>query len=127
PVFYDSMLGKLIVWAEDRDLAVRRMKRALNDLLVAGIQTNAPFHLALFDNEDFKAGRIHTSWLESSFTMPQPPEDDEREIQALIAAALAADIVKAAPASDGVGPAAPNKWLRVTRQQATGVAVRPQG
>ena len=128
PVFYDSMLGKLIVWAEDRDLAIRRMKRALNDLLVAGIQTNAPFHLALFDNEDFKAGRIYTSWLESSFTMPPLPEDDEREVHALIAAALAADLVKASGASsNGAGPTTPSKWLRATRQQAAGVAVRSQG
>jgi acetyl/propionyl-CoA carboxylase alpha subunit len=103
------------------------MKRALNDLLVAGIQTNAPFHLALFDNEDFKAGRIHTSWLESSFTMPQPAEDDERELHALIAAALAADIVKASGSSTSVGPATASKWLRATRQQATGIAVRAQG
>jgi acetyl-CoA carboxylase biotin carboxylase subunit len=63
PIYYDSLLGKLIVWAEDRDLALRRMRRALRELLIVGIDCNIPFHFALFDNEDFIAGRIHTGWL----------------------------------------------------------------
>ena len=50
PPFYDSMLGKLIVWAEDRDLAIKRLRRALNDLLIVGIETNIPFHKALLNN-----------------------------------------------------------------------------
>src|SRR5690606_10147283 len=102
PVFYDSMLGKLIVWAEDRPLAVQRMRRALHDLLIAGIDTDIPFHLALLDNEDFQAGRIHTGWLESAFTMPELPEEDPREVTAVIAAAIAAGMVSAAgPARNG--------------------------
>jgi acetyl-CoA carboxylase biotin carboxylase subunit len=117
PVFYDSLLGKLIVWAEDRDLAIKRMRRALHDLLIAGIDTNAPFHLALLDNEDFQTGRIHTSWLESSFKMPAQPEDDPRARTALIAAALAAGMVAtSAPASNGA--VAGSRWLRAGRADA---------
>ncbi len=117
PVYYDSMLGKLIVWAEDRDLAVKRMRRALHDLVIAGVDTNIPFHLALLDNEDFQAGRIHTSWLESSFTMPDPPEDDPRALTALIAAAIASGMVAtAAPASSG--STGGSRWLRTGRTEA---------
>ena len=117
PVFYDSLLGKLIVWAEDRDLAIRRMRRALNDLLIAGIDTNIPFHLALFDNADFMAGRIHTGWMEASFTMPEPPEDDPRELAALIAAALAAGM--AVPTQGGGGSSEPgNAWGAKGRARA---------
>ena len=92
PVFYDSMLGKLIVWAEDRPLAVRRLRRALQDLVIAGIDTNIPFHLALLDNDDFQTGNFHTGWLESSFTMPERDPTDPRADAALIAAALAASM-----------------------------------
>lgn len=117
PVFYDSMLGKLIVWAEDRELAIKRMRRALHDLLIAGVDTNVPFHLALLDNEDFQAGRIHTNWLENSFTMPALPEDDPRGMTALIAAALASGMVaSAAPAS--AGAPASSRWLRAGRANA---------
>jgi acetyl-CoA carboxylase biotin carboxylase subunit len=125
PVFYDSLLGKLIVWAETRDLAVRRMRRALGDLLIAGVDTNIPFHLALLDNADFQAGEIHTGWLESSFAMPSLPEDDPRETTALIAAALAA--MHAAPASNGRTDSSggTNPWL--TRGRATAMSARGVG
>jgi len=117
PVYYDSMLGKLIVWAEDRALAVQRMRRALDDLLIAGVDTNVPFHLALLDNEDFQAGRIHTGWLESSFIMPPLPEDDPRELTALIAAALASGMV-AASAPAAAGTPGGSHWLRAGRAGA---------
>ena len=122
PVFYDSMLGKLIVWAEDRPLALKRMRRALQDLLVAGIDTNIPFHLALLDEPDFQAGDIHTGWLESEFTMPEPPADDPRRETALIAAALAANLVAAergnGRAAAGGGAGGGSKWLRAARSNA---------
>jgi len=118
PVFYDSLLGKLIVWAETRDLAIRRMKRALNDLVISGIDTNIPFHLALYDNDDFQAGRIHTGWLESEFTMPSA-DDDPREITALIAAAIAAGMGGTATPSNGAAPArAGSAWATRGRQDA---------
>ena len=70
PVFYDSLLGKLIVWGETRDEAIARMRVALRGLIVAGPQTNIPFHLALFEDPDFQRGAFDTGWLERSFTMP---------------------------------------------------------
>ena len=117
PVFYDSLLGKLIVWAEDRERAIERMKRALKDLIVSGPTTNQAFHLALFDNEDFRAGRIYTSWLEANFTMPEMPEDDPRLETALIAGGLAASLI--AGASDGTArPASLKRWVQASRVQA---------
>ena len=125
PVFYDSLLGKLIVWAETRDLAIRRMRRALNDLVIAGVDTNIPFHLALFDNDDWQAGRIHTGWLESAFTMPSA-EDDPREQTALIAAALAASMAAPAPvAGGGRTTGNGNAWAARGRERA--MQVRASG
>ncbi|MEZ4503734.1 MAG: acetyl-CoA carboxylase biotin carboxylase subunit [Dehalococcoidia bacterium] len=127
PVFYDSMLGKLIVWAETRDDALRRMRRALDDLLIAGIDTNIPFHHALISNPEFIAGDIHTGWLESRFEMPAPIEDDPRETTALIAAALATEIIRARGGSGAPTAAAGSKWQRVHRQAAANLNVGSQG
>ena len=115
PVFYDSLLGKLIVWAEDRPRAIRRMQRALGELMIAGIQTNAPLHQALLDHPDYLSGDVHTAWFESNFEMPALSADDPREEYALIAAALAADLQRGASAAtaDNGG----SRWLRTARQQ----------
>ena len=126
PVFYDSLLGKLIVWAEDRDLAVKRLRRALNDLLVVGIETNAPFHLALLDHPDFQSGAFHTAWLETSFEMPPPPENDPRERAALVAAAIAASVASAEPPG-GPSRNGRTKWLQATREHAIGLRVQSGG
>jgi acetyl-CoA carboxylase, biotin carboxylase subunit len=64
PPFYDSLLGKLIVWAEDRPTALARLRRALGELKVEGVKTTVPLHLALAEDEDIKAARVHTRWLE---------------------------------------------------------------
>ena len=64
PMFYDSMIGKLIVWAETRDKAIARMKRAIKEFSIGGIKTTLPFHLRMMDNEDFKQSRIYTKYLE---------------------------------------------------------------
>lgn len=64
PMYYDSMIGKLIVWAQDRPKAIMRMKRALKEFKVEGIKTTIPFHIKMMDNEDFKNSKIHTKYLE---------------------------------------------------------------
>ena len=54
--FYDSMLGKLIVWASDRDEAVRKMRAALCELVIEGVATNIEEQLALISEQDFVLG-----------------------------------------------------------------------
>jgi acetyl-CoA carboxylase biotin carboxylase subunit len=65
PPFYDSLLGKLIVWAEDRDKALLRLKRALGELRIDGLPTTAPLFRALLESDDVRKGAVHTRWLES--------------------------------------------------------------
>jgi acetyl-CoA carboxylase biotin carboxylase subunit len=65
PPFYDSLLGKLIVWGEDREVALERLKRALGELRVGGVKTTKPLFLALADTPDVRAANVHTGWLES--------------------------------------------------------------
>lgn len=64
PMFYDSMIGKLIVWAENRDKAIKRMHRALKEFKVEGIKTTIPFHIEMMENQDFKQSKIYTKYLE---------------------------------------------------------------
>jgi len=118
PIFYDSLLGKLIVWAEDREKAIERMKRALKDLIVSGPVTNQAFHLALFDNEDFRRGDIYTSWLESNFTMPTLPEEDPRLETALVAGGIAAGLIAGATAEGTARPVGLTRWVAASRTHA---------
>lgn len=64
PPFYDSMLGKLIVWSQTRPLAMARLKGALSELEIGGVQTTAGLFEALLDDQDVRSGSVHTNWLE---------------------------------------------------------------
>jgi len=64
PPFYDSLLGKLIVWGEDRGHAIDRLRRALRELEISGVKTTAPLYAELADDSDVRVGAVHTRWLE---------------------------------------------------------------
>ena len=64
PPFYDSLLGKLIVWDEDRGSALARLVRALKELEIGGISTTRPLHLALAADDSVRKAQYHTRWLE---------------------------------------------------------------
>lgn len=64
PPFYDSLLGKLIVWDTSREAAINRMIRALNELRIEGLATTKSLHLALAADPEVRAGAFHTRWLE---------------------------------------------------------------
>ncbi len=62
--FYDSLIGKLIVWGNDRNMAVKRMRRALSEFQVNGIKVTIPFYKKIFQHQDFIAGNIDTHFIE---------------------------------------------------------------
>jgi acetyl-CoA carboxylase biotin carboxylase subunit len=64
PPFYDSLIGKLIVWGVDREAALRRLRRALSECAVTGIPTTIDFHLALLDRPEFQRGEVYTKFVE---------------------------------------------------------------
>jgi acetyl-CoA carboxylase, biotin carboxylase subunit len=64
PPFYDSMIAKVIVHARTRELAIARMKRALEAMVVEGIKTTIPLHLKIMDDPDFQAGEFSTKFME---------------------------------------------------------------
>ncbi|HXO22743.1 MAG TPA: acetyl-CoA carboxylase biotin carboxylase subunit [Thermoanaerobaculia bacterium] len=90
-IHYDPMLGKLIVWAADRERAVRRLERALAELRIEGIRTNVPLYRAILADPDFRAGRLDIAMLDRKLAAGElrPPEGDGPADLAMIAAAIA--------------------------------------
>ena len=64
PPFYDSMLAKIIVWGRDRDEALSRLARALDEVEVQGIATTVAFKRRLLDLPEVRSGDYHTTYLE---------------------------------------------------------------
>jgi acetyl-CoA carboxylase, biotin carboxylase subunit len=64
PPFYDSLLAKVIVWGDTREMALARSRRALGELEIGGIRTNVPFHRGIIDNEAFLDARVSTNLLD---------------------------------------------------------------
>ncbi len=64
PPFYDSMIAKLIVHARTRELAIARMRRALEMMVVEGIKTTIPLHIKIMNDEKFQAGDFSTKFME---------------------------------------------------------------
>jgi acetyl-CoA carboxylase biotin carboxylase subunit len=64
PPFYDSMVGKLVVWALTREEAISRARRALREYRLEGIKTTIPLHLRLLEEDAFRSGEYHTGYLE---------------------------------------------------------------
>ena len=64
PPYYDSMIAKLIVHARTRELAIARMRRALQMMVVEGIKTTIPLHLKIMDDENFQKGEFSTKFME---------------------------------------------------------------
>jgi acetyl-CoA carboxylase biotin carboxylase subunit len=127
-LFYDALLAKLIVWAPTRDAAIARMRRALLELTVDGVETSRDFHLRVMEDEEFRRGEIDIQWLErrlSSLIGVRPPAPLARD--AAIVAALIADRDRARPPGNHgqvadalAGPAASraatdSAWRRAAR------------
>ncbi|WP_291424817.1 acetyl-CoA carboxylase biotin carboxylase subunit [Deinococcus sp.] len=69
PPHYDSLIGKLIVWHEDRDKAVARMKRALEETVIQGPKTTIPLYIKIMDNPFYKRGAVMTNFLKTRMEM----------------------------------------------------------
>ena len=91
-LYYDPMLAKLIVHAPTRELAIARMRRALAELIVDGVETSREFLMRVMEHPDYRAGDVDIQWLEANLealTKAEPPADQVRA--AAIAAAMLAE------------------------------------
>lgn len=91
PTMYDPMISKLAAWGWTRDEAIERLRRAVDEYRVVGIQSNLAFHRRILRDENFIRGDFDTGYLGRANLMAQPePEGEEREMAAVIAAAVLA-------------------------------------
>jgi acetyl-CoA carboxylase biotin carboxylase subunit len=85
PIYYDPMIAKLVTWGKDRDEAITRMKRALEEYRVSGVETTIGFHRVIMDNSRFQAGDLSTHLLEEEYpdNVYRRLDEDTRETAAL--------------------------------------------
>jgi acetyl/propionyl-CoA carboxylase alpha subunit len=121
-LFYDPMVAKLIVWAENRAEAILRMRRALNEYRIAGIKTSIPFHQELMDSTEFIWGMFDTGFLSRrriGVRAPQLPEHEQ--VAAVVSAMLAHEEGRQAAAhigGPGDGDNDANQWKLSGRMRA---------
>lgn len=133
--YYDNLIAKLIVRGRDRNEAIRRSIRALNEFKIEGVETTIPAHLLILEGADFAAGNIHTRLVEDSMDFtdlaipasPAIPEDEElqqREITVEVGGRrFEVKYWSQVIASTGSGqrPAPRRKAPKLGRQQPSGV------
>ena len=67
PPYYDSLIGKLVVWGPDRDTAIQRMKRALRECAITGVPTTINFHQKILETPAFLEGKVYTNFIQEHF------------------------------------------------------------
>jgi acetyl-CoA carboxylase biotin carboxylase subunit len=125
PIFYDPLISKLIAWAEDRPMAIARMRRALAEYVVAGVKTTVPFFGWLVAQPEFLAGKFHTAYLDDvlsarngrPFAEPPAPVEDAAAMAVALQALLAPPVATAAAPSG-------SRWKAQARGEAVRSAVR---
>ena len=92
PIFYDSLISKVIAWGEDRPQAIQRMSRALSEYEIGGLKTTIPFFQWILHDPDFVAARMDTTLLDRMLATrdgaPFQEVSPESEEAAVIGAAL---------------------------------------
>jgi acetyl-CoA carboxylase biotin carboxylase subunit len=119
PIHYDSMISKLIVWAENREEAIKRMKRALYEYKITGVKTSIKFLERIMDTEDFKSGNYDTNFIEKNkeTLLAQTKCEENCEDMIIIAAYIEyLDRLNIAQTSKEMY-SAQNRWKKFTYQK----------
>ncbi|MGH9779794.1 MAG: acetyl-CoA carboxylase biotin carboxylase subunit, partial [Candidatus Acidiferrales bacterium] len=115
PLEYDPLLAKLVVWGGTRDEAVTRLRRALGEYIVGGIQTNIPFFRRLVERPEFLRGELDTELIDRMLSekgTPLLPPAVET------AAALAVAMQETRPSRNGVRSGGPvSQWKQAARPE----------
>jgi acetyl/propionyl-CoA carboxylase alpha subunit len=114
PSEYDSLLAKVIAYGRDREEAIARMRRALEEMRVAGIATSLPFHRGALFEHDFVAGRYDTDFVARWDPKKAPDLSDG----AVAAGALAAVLAMRSRGERRATPVADRAWARAGREDA---------
>lgn len=118
PIYYDSMLSKLVVWATERDYALERMRRVLYEYKITGIKTNIEYLRRIMDVREFVRGRYTTHFIQDNSEALLPSEDErDTEDVALIAAYIDYIVNKNTPAPAGGDNRLISRWRMFAKQK----------
>jgi acetyl-CoA carboxylase biotin carboxylase subunit len=123
PVYYDSLIAKLVAWAGSREEAIARMSRALGEYQVLGIRTTIPFFVWLMRQDDYRAARYDTTWLDELMASRQGTSFNELAPDELMLATIAASIETFLQANAAAGQSSArgrmaSLWQRAARSEA---------
>ncbi|MBI3484375.1 MAG: acetyl-CoA carboxylase biotin carboxylase subunit [Acidobacteria bacterium] len=125
PNDYDPLLGKLIAWGADREEAIARMKRALDEYYVSGIKTNIGLFRRIMSEPDFLSAKLHTRWLDELLMVaPSKAANSDSALEAPSAedAAVLAAVLYHVSSNGGAGsaektPAPESRWKLSGREE----------
>ncbi|MEN6454639.1 MAG: acetyl-CoA carboxylase biotin carboxylase subunit [Prolixibacteraceae bacterium] len=119
PIYYDSMISKLIVWAQNREEAIQRMRRALYEYKITGIKTSLKFLERIMDSADFQEGKYNTGFIEKNKEVLFKEKECDSETEDMVILATYIDYLnrlnKIIP-SKQLNPAE-NRWKKYTYQK----------
>src|SRR5581483_9950078 len=128
PMDYDPLLAKLIGYGTDREMAISRLTRALNEYFVGGIKTNISLFRRILNHPDFHAAKIDTGFLDRMLKEQRPQEDATSTAEAaevaVIAAGMFAVLGSSAAgqseraAANDAQPLPESNWKKVARREA---------
>ena len=121
PIHYDPLLSKLVVWAETREDAIQRMRRAVAEYQVLGIRTTLPFFERVLEHPAFVAGDFDTSFVERLLAETRAARPRSVEVAVAAAAIRAFEERRAARVAPGVpGDGVASPWRAAGRREAHG-------
>jgi geranyl-CoA carboxylase alpha subunit len=116
---YDPLLAKLMVHGANRPAAIGRLRRALDETLIGGVQTDLGFHRWLIDQPDFASGRYHTGLVAEAWADGPALEPESASLAGFAAAeARRAWVERAGPASGRSSAGEESEWRRQARHEA---------
>ncbi len=122
--YYDSMLAKLVVWAEDRPSAIERAIRAIRELRIVGVTTSMPAALKVLQSSEFRGGDYDTGILERVDRKPSSRAIELASLAAAVGKLLASERIAEPPAGANGSREGPSNWVLVDRVTRLGRWVR---
>ena len=118
PRYYDPMVGKLAVWAETRELAIARLRRALDETVIKGITTNTRYLKAILDLDEFRKGDYDTGLLARAQERLFHQEPAAADVELAIAAAAVWQLAQDQKAAPAAAPPSQSAWAAEGRRSA---------
>lgn len=113
PVYYDPMIAKLVVHAQDRDAAIRRMLRAIDEYQISGVETTLDFCRFVLQHDAFVSGKFDTKFVDEFFKpefLQEAPSEDLQKVAAVLAAYLQQERIETAPSNGSATSRQSSAW-----------------